>query len=84
MNPRSNYEAIQHKTLKLTVGMSQERLCKHQVSSKSVRVMFFCVDLTWNDPYLSCMWIGSKLFIWKSSNLSFDCPPLIELHLCYT
>ena len=33
--------------------MSQERLCKNQVSPKSVRVMFFfCVDLTWNDPLL--------------------------------
>ena len=32
--------------------MSQERLCKNQVLSKSVRVMFFffCVDSTWNYP----------------------------------
>ena len=46
----SNYEAIQHKTLKLTVELSQERLCKNQVSSKSVRVMFFfwCwFDMEW-------------------------------------
>ena len=48
----SNSEAIQHITD--YGGMSQERLCKNQVSSESVKGMFFfvCVDLTWNDPIM--------------------------------
>ena len=32
--------------------MSQQALCKNQVSSKSERSGIFCVDLTWNDPYI--------------------------------
>ena len=48
----SNSEAIQYYNAEADYGwMSQEMLCKDQVSSKSVRVRNFCVDLTWNDPH---------------------------------
>ena len=42
--------------------MTQGKLCKNQVSSKSARVMLFCVDLTWNDNY-DCKFFLDYLFV---------------------
>ena len=43
--------------------MSQQTLCKNQVSCKLVRVRYFCVDLTWNDPIAFKDYKMKELFI---------------------
>ena len=62
--PGSNSEAIQHIMLKLTMG---ECLNRHYVRTKfrpnPRGQVFFCVDLTWNDP---CTSTDSLLFIQNS------------------